>query len=160
MDTLNPDYSGEQLDTTTGELRPGPARPAQETALIAAGVVLPKLIRPGTIDWTELEKFVAQLVHDSERTLNSWCTQWWRHPEAILVFHGLHQSFNAKYKEDFNSWVEHDYLPQISYLGSKEGPFSACEPTAHLYKNAKGDNDAAWLPVRQTTLVELPDAVS
>ena len=112
--------------------------------------VLPRLV--DGIDLQSLAGFVDLLLHDTERAdpSKNWCEQWWRHPEAITIFHAIQGSM-IKAEKDPNIWILHDLAPQLSYLFSDEGPFRSCKPGHHKYKNTPYEGDpTAWSPYRVT----------
>lgn len=142
MDQLNHHEPGGQVDYGTGELRDGAAH--------FSGVVYPRLI--DGIHLPSLTGFVERLMHDTERAdpAKNWCTQWWRHPEAITIFRALELSI-PKAEKDLNSWILHDVAPQLSYLFHDEGPFRSCKPGLHKYKNTPYEGNADhWVPYRAT----------
>lgn len=134
----------EPVDQGTGE--------AGDAEALLSNVVWPA--STGGIDIRNLAGFVDHLLHDSERADPGkyWCEEWWRHPEAILIFHALHTSI-PRAEKDLNSWLMHDLAPQLNYLFGEEGPFRPCKPGQHKYKNTPYDgNPNTWDPYRRTTM--------
>jgi hypothetical protein len=65
-----------------------------------------------------------------------WCSQWWRHPEAIAQLHGLSmawQEFTGPTSHLSGPAIWHrDFLgPAMASLRDPSGPFAGCKPGAH-----------------------------
>lgn len=144
LEQTNPHSSPwEPVDKGTGEID-APTSPFESVIWPATA---------GGIDITALAGFVDHLLHDSERADPGkyWCEEWWRHPEAILIFHALQMSM-SRAEKDLNTWIMHDLAPQLNYLFGDEGPFRSCKPGQHKYKNTPYEGDPNdWVPYRRTS---------
>ncbi|MEV4637744.1 DUF4913 domain-containing protein [Actinoplanes sp. NPDC049548] len=70
-----------------------------------------------------------------------WCSQWWRHPEAVAQLHGLSMAWQELTGASSNLtgpavW-HRDFLgPVMTSLRDPSGPFAGCKPGSHRDKPA------------------------
>jgi hypothetical protein len=70
-----------------------------------------------------------------------WCTQWWRHPEAVAQLHGLSMAWQEMTGAGSNlsgpAMWHRDFLgPVMQSLRDPSGPFAGCKPGSHRDKPA------------------------
>jgi hypothetical protein len=68
-----------------------------------------------------------------------WCPEWWRHPEAVALLHGLFLAWElltGAGSDPTGPAVWHrDFLgPTMAALRDPSGPFAGCKPGAHREK--------------------------
>ncbi|MEV8503968.1 DUF4913 domain-containing protein [Actinoplanes sp. NPDC051475] len=115
-----------------------PPPPRSETAFI--------LYHDGE-SYGKLLEDLAGWVHDvlvpvyvREVTSGSpWCTQWWRHPEAIARLHALFLAWQALTgaRSDLHeaaTWHRDHAGPAMETLRDPTGPFAGCKPDRHREK--------------------------
>lgn len=64
-----------------------------------------------------------------------WCSEWWRHPEAISRLEALWRSWEALRLDPLlgmASWYSSHLDQQLPILTSAAGPFADCDPTRHF----------------------------
>ncbi|MGC4896933.1 DUF4913 domain-containing protein [Micromonospora sp. DT31] len=68
-----------------------------------------------------------------------WCSQWWRHPEAVAQLHGLSMAWQEMTGADSNlsgpaTWHRDFLTPVMTSLRDPSGPFAGCKPGSHRDK--------------------------
>jgi hypothetical protein len=64
-----------------------------------------------------------------------WCSEWWRHPEAISRLEALWRSWEALRLDPLlgmGSWYRDHLDHQLPILTAAAGPFAECDPTRHF----------------------------
>lgn len=64
-----------------------------------------------------------------------WCSQWWRHAEAVSRFQALWHSWELLRWEPGSGmaiWYREHLDPQMNVIHSKDGPFASCTPDEHV----------------------------
>jgi hypothetical protein len=86
------------------------------------------------------EQFVTQYLalHICRRLggTTTWCSEWWRHTEAISRITALWSAWEHLRWEGalgLSTWWLHHADPHLARLMSKDdGPFSSCKPDRHV----------------------------
>ncbi|MEV4640349.1 DUF4913 domain-containing protein [Actinoplanes sp. NPDC049548] len=65
-----------------------------------------------------------------------WCTQWWRHPEAVAHLHALFLAWQSMTGTDSDmdgaaNWHGNHLGPVMGSLRDPSGPFAGCKPGRH-----------------------------
>lgn len=85
----------------------------------------------------------APLVHRQLDAGQTWCAQWWAHPEAVSRLEALWRAWETLRLDPafgISQWWRDHADPHLSVLLSRDhGPFAACTPTRH-------NNDLPELP--------------
>ena len=84
-------------------------------------------------DWVA-SVFCPTFVRRSTPTFR-WCSQWWRHPEAISRLEALWRSWEALRTDPLlgiASWYSAHLDHQLPILTAAAGPFAECDPTQHF----------------------------
>ncbi|MFI9724540.1 DUF4913 domain-containing protein [Streptomyces sp. NPDC052396] len=115
---------------------PGPALDEDEAGSVrapaAAGEEEPP--RPVYADLeTWLHKHLAQIIRRRFGGSLTWCSQWYRHAEAISRLNAMWQEWEKAVAEGtMSNWWLYHCDPHLSVLMSKDsGPFMACKPGEH-----------------------------
>ena len=64
-----------------------------------------------------------------------WCSEWWRHPEAISRLEALWRSWEALRTDPLlgmSTWYSGHLDHQLPILTAAAGPFAECDPTRHF----------------------------
>ncbi|WP_394253003.1 DUF4913 domain-containing protein [Arthrobacter pityocampae] len=87
------------------------------------------------VDWVES---LAAMLESVDRSQNQyWCSQWWKHPEAVDRFRGLYEQWlEAQANGGMSSWWIDHYDRHATTLFTKRGPFGECG-TTHTEKTAR-----------------------
>ena len=109
---------------------------------------------PDVAGWVE-HHFAPTYIRRATSTVR-WCTQWWQHPEAIIRFTALWQTWEAARLHDSSNGMA-DWL--IGYLDrmlpvllGEFGPFYSCTPDKHTTPGALAITPAppgfweSWVP--------------
>ncbi|MBG6226601.1 hypothetical protein IWX63_003200 [Arthrobacter sp. CAN_A2] len=87
------------------------------------------------VDWVESLVTMLESVDKSQNQF--WCSQWWRHPEAVDRFRALYEQWlGAQAEGGMSSWWIDHYDRHASVLFTKRGPFGECG-TKHMEKTAR-----------------------
>jgi hypothetical protein len=96
---------------------------------------------------------LARWVHNNVATLVErrlrgdhapyWCSEWWRHPEAVLKFEGLRRAWVELVSQEGTGLISYlGFLDQmVGSLTAESGPFHAggCKPGRHGSVETLGD---------------------
>lgn len=91
----------------------------------------------GVLAFTSLDEFVreylTQVVHRRlNRSVQLWCPEWWRHPEAIARLAVLWRAFEFLRTDPalgMSTWWLHHADPHLHALMNPQyGPFVSCDP--------------------------------
>lgn len=87
------------------------------------------------VDW--VEGLVALLESVDRSQGMSWCSQWWKHLEAIERFRALFEKWLEAQKEGGMSswWIDH-FDRHATVLFAKRGPFGECG-TKHVERTTR-----------------------
>lgn len=74
-----------------------------------------------------------------------WCSEWWKHPEAVFRLTGLWRSWEVARADPstMGSWTRDQLDYHLQILMSSTGPFRYCSPTEH--NSARYQRDTAAL---------------
>jgi hypothetical protein len=67
-------------------------------------------------------------------TATTWCSQWWRHPEAVLRLEALWRAWEYLRLEPttgMSVWFRDHCDQHMPQLLSADGPFKGCKPAGH-----------------------------
>lgn len=70
-----------------------------------------------------------------------WCSQWWRHAEAVAQLHALSMAWQEMTGAASNlsgpaTWHRDFLQPVMTSLRDPAGPFAGCKPGSHRDKQA------------------------
>ena len=87
------------------------------------------------VDWVE---HLASLLESVDKSSNQfWCTQWWKHSEAVERLKALHEHFlDAQASGGMSSWWVDHFDRHAAVLFAKRGPFGECG-TGHAEKTTR-----------------------
>lgn len=87
------------------------------------------------VDWVE---GLAAVLESVDRAQNQyWCSQWWKHPEAVDRLRGMYdQWLEAQAHGGMSSWWVDHFDRHALVLFAKRGPFGECG-TSHVEKTAR-----------------------
>lgn len=93
----------------------------------------PDPVFPDVQDWVEQHflPIYARPIGGEFR----WCARWWLHPEAIIRFKALWQSWEAMRLQPGTgtaSWLRDHLDHQVPVLLGRTGPFAQCRPDEHI----------------------------
>ncbi|MGW3200115.1 DUF4913 domain-containing protein [Streptomyces sp. NPDC001118] len=119
---------------------PGPALDEDETGSApvsaAAGTKTsakqsPKPVYGDLESW--LRKHLSQVIRRRFGGSLTWCSQWYRHGEAVSRLNAMWQEWEKAVAEGtMSSWWLYHCDPHLNILMSKDsGPFMACKPDEH-----------------------------
>ncbi|MGW1807155.1 DUF4913 domain-containing protein [Streptomyces sp. NPDC002078] len=109
----------------------GPA-PAPATAGAGAGgKEPPKPVYADLESW--LRRHLAQVIRRRFGGSLTWCSQWYRHAEAVSRLNAMWQEWEKAVVEGtMSGWWLYHCDPHLNILMSKDhGPFMACKPDEH-----------------------------
>ncbi len=122
------------LDDDLSDLGPPPAAADSPTepAPAPAG---PQLMYPNVDVW--VTDFLANNYRrdvTEPGTPHHWCTQWWKHPEALDRLDALWRAWEALRRDPTTgpaTWWIHYADPTMTALLGRDGPFTRCRRTQH-----------------------------
>ncbi|MEU1627744.1 DUF4913 domain-containing protein [Streptomyces sp. NPDC020096] len=105
-------------------------------------------VYPDLATW--VEEHLSKLIQRRLGGSLTWCTEWYRHAEAVSRLNAMWQEWEAAVAEaTMSNWWLYHCDPHLSVLMSKDaGPFMACKPGDHrkLEPLPIADSDARlWL---------------
>lgn len=81
-----------------------------------------------------VEKFLSKIIRRRLGGAYTWCSQWWKHEEALLRITAMWDAWEH-YREEplgMNIWLLQCADPHLAVLLSRDsGPFAACKPDRH-----------------------------
>jgi hypothetical protein len=82
---------------------------------------------------TWLRKHLAQIIRRRFGGSLTWCSQWYRHGEAVSRLNAMWQEWEKAVVEGtMSNWWLYHCDPHLNVLMSKDnGPFMACKPDEH-----------------------------
>ena len=100
--------------------------------------------------YTSLDQFVEQfLVQVYDRPLGhglTWCSEWWRHTEAIFYLTALWHSWEGLRASGeataMATWSVQFLFPIMDRLLSERGPFAGCQPADGQRRGEHRDESA------------------
>ncbi|MEV4440929.1 DUF4913 domain-containing protein [Streptomyces sp. NPDC049577] len=119
---------------------PGPALDEDESGSASGPAVAnpaggeqeaPKPVYADLETW--LRKHLAQVIRRRFGGSLTWCSQWYRHAEAVSRLNAMWQEWEKAVAEStMSNWWLYHCDPQLAVLMSKDsGPFMACKPGEH-----------------------------
>ncbi|MFI9311130.1 DUF4913 domain-containing protein [Streptomyces triculaminicus] len=118
---------GPALDEDEAGSAPGPAAAGSGAGEQEA----PKPVYTDLETW--LRKHLAQVIRRRFGGSLTWCSQWYRHAEAVSRLNAMWQEWEKAVVEGtMSNWWLYHCDPQLAVLMSKDaGPFMACKPGEH-----------------------------
>ncbi|MEU8030694.1 DUF4913 domain-containing protein [Streptomyces sp. NPDC049099] len=127
------------LDDDNG-WEPGPVFDEDETDYVLAPPAAdtqtsahdsPKPVYGDLESW--LRKHLSQVIRRRFGGSLTWCSQWYRHAEAVSRLNAMWQEWEKAVVEDtMSTWWLYHCDPHLNMLMSKDsGPFMACKPDEH-----------------------------
>lgn len=99
--------------------------------------------------WVEL------MIHDLESVPDEnqyWCTEWWRHPEAVSRLSALYEAYGeAETEHTLSSWWTQHWDSHARILLAQAGPFRQCQRGHRFF-----DRSSEYKP-RLSTISPPPD---
>jgi hypothetical protein len=128
---LDEDETPPPVGSTTTPDRPTPARSAPGGAGSGRAEAAPKPVYSDLETW--MRKHLAQIIRRRFGGSLTWCSQWYRHAEAVSRLNAMWQEWEKAVVEGtMSNWWLYHCDPHLNVLMSKDnGPFMACKPDEH-----------------------------
>jgi hypothetical protein len=136
---------------------PVPAEPAPAGAAAEAKPPEPMFRDLDSFMCNYLAPVVERRVAQGSAAGPQWCSQWWRHPEAISRLYALWRSWETLRVSDpdtgMSIWWRDHFDNHFAVLSGEYGPFAKCSPD-------RGHVATTALPIEpapKDVLAQLPD---